>query len=233
MNQENYEIIKRYFGIKFIQYIINYDGVLSEKIKLEELKLNKNQIDVLKFLDNIKKECWQLWFTQSETKDGSKIEFISNNSQNSHTKQGELFEFKDCFEIRVKQIELSTFNNLRRICGGHIPQIEKEDPVFEFLSDLTIKNYPYLLIKYIKKPIRSPLPNLALNPHLLKKSEILLKQDILNKLINKKEGFNYEFCFKLSNRENISHQISLFCETIVRRAFQNSCNQMNYTLEDC
>ena len=187
MNEKNYEIIKRYFGIKFIQYIINYDGVLSEKTKFEELKLNKNQIDALIYLNNIQKKCWELWLTQSETKDGSKIEFISKKSQNSHTIQGGLFEIKDCFKIEIEQIEPSTFNNLRKSCGGYFPQIERGYPIFEFLSDLMFKSYPYLLIKNTKNTKKSKrflFPSSTSNFHLLKKFEILLKQDILNELTN-------------------------------------------------
>ena len=47
MTQKNYEIVKEYFGIKFIQYIINYNGELSRKTKFEELELDDNQIKAL------------------------------------------------------------------------------------------------------------------------------------------------------------------------------------------
>ena len=164
------KLLRDISGLNLFDILSIMMACLVKKTKFEELKLNKNQIDALIYLDNIQKECRQLWITQSETKDGSKIEFMSKKSQNSYTKQGGVFEIKDCFEMRIKQIEPLTFNNLRRSCGGHFPQIEKEDLVFEFLSDLMIKSYPYLLIRHTKKPIRPLFLSSISNFHFLFKT---------------------------------------------------------------
>ena len=57
MNEKNYEIIKKYFGTKFIQYIINYDGELNRWTKIEELELDNNRTKALAYLDDIQKKC--------------------------------------------------------------------------------------------------------------------------------------------------------------------------------
>ena len=209
MNKEQYEIIKDYFGIKFIQYIINYSDDINGETKFEELKLNEEQRRVLIDLISIQRQCREAHISQGHSGDG--------------------------FEFWITQIEPYILNNFRRRCGGNIPQVEKGDSVFEFLSDLLIQSYPYLLIKPKYKGIflKYLFPSSNLFRRLLEKSEALIKEDILNKLTNKKDKLDYAFQFELSNGHKIDEQISLFPEIIIRRAFQNSCNQMNYTLENC
>ena len=209
MNEKDYEIIKVHFGIKFIQYVINYNSEFNKQTKFQELKLDDNQIEALTCLHNIQKNCWQLPI----------------NERNPI----------GVFESQITQIEPSTFNNLRRSCDGDFPKIEKGDPVFEFLSDLMIQSYPHLLrkYKYTNMMTRMQFPFFAPSIfRLINKSESFLKQDILNALTNKRDK-HYLFQFNLSNGFEIYQQASRFSSTIISRAFQNSCNQMNYTLENC
>ena len=209
MTQKNYEIIKDYFGIKFIQYIINYSDDINGETKFEELKLNENQRKVLIELISIQRLCREAHISQGHSGDG--------------------------FEFWITEIEPYILNNFRRSCRGNFPQIEKSDSVFEFLSNLMIQSYPYLLIKskYRNRLSRYLFPSSNSFFRLLGKFEPLLKKDVLNKLTNKKDGFDYVFQFELSNGFEIDEQAHFFPEIIIRRAFQNSCNQMNYTLENC
>ena len=206
MNKENYETIKAYFGVKFIQYIINYGGELSSKTKFEELELDSNQKKALVYLDDIQRKCRQ-----------------------SHLNRN---DFGDGFKFEVKQVDPPTFNNLRQSCGGIFLQVERgDDPVFEFLSNLMIQNYAHLLIKH--KFRLSPFSHSLSITIGLEIPKLLLEQDILNKLLHRKDNLNYIFQFKLSNGTQIYHHINSFFETVMWRAFQNSCNQMDYTIENC
>lgn len=181
MNKVNYETIKKYFGTKFIQYIINYDGELNTGTKFEELELDNHQIKALTYLDNTQKKCRQ-----------------------SHLNKG---NFGDGFKSGINQVEPSIFSNLRQDCGGMSPQVEKGDPIFEFLSNLMIQHYAHLLIKHKERlfPFHSLLTTIGLE---IPKS--LLSQDILNNLIHKENDLNYVFQCKLSNGTQIYHHIKSF-----------------------
>ena len=207
MNKESYEIIKQYFGTKFIQYIIDYDGELNSWTTFEELELNNNQIKALAYLDDIQKKC--------------RLSHL--NKEN----------FGDGFKSGIKQVEPSIFNNLRKSCGGMFPQVEKGDPIFEFLSNLMIQHYAHLLIKQKEKLFS--FHSSFFETIDLEIFESLLSQDILSDLMCKENGLNHAFQFNLSDGTQIYRDIHSFfgIEIIIWRAFQNSCNQMNYTLENC
>lgn len=207
MNIVNYKIIKGYFGIKFIQYIINYNGELNRDTKFEELELNDNQINALTQLESIQKNCRQSHLDQRGIGDG--------------------------FGAQIIRIQPSILNNLRRECGGDFPQIEKGDLMFEFLSNLMIQNYAHLLIKYKNTSKRFSFFYPISTSDTLEVSEKILVSDVLNELTNKKGGRNHAFQFKLSNGNQIYESTYSCYEKIIERAFQNACNQMNYTLESC
>ncbi|WP_233357964.1 hypothetical protein, partial [Vibrio cholerae] len=60
----------------------------------------------------------------------------------------------------------------------------------------------------------------------------LVKGDILNKITNEKDGFEYAFTFKTIDGIEFYTQVCTACSIIVSRSFQNACNKMSYSLND-
>ncbi len=60
----------------------------------------------------------------------------------------------------------------------------------------------------------------------------LVKDDVLDNLTNKLDGYGYCFHVSLENDFISMCQVAIAYETIIKRAFVNSCNRMKYNLED-
>jgi hypothetical protein len=59
---------------------------------------------------------------------------------------------------------------------------------------------------------------------------MLVKDDMLNQITNKKSDLDYAFQLKTSDGLEFSTQVYTACIAIITRAFYDSCNRMNYTL---
>lgn len=60
----------------------------------------------------------------------------------------------------------------------------------------------------------------------------LVKDDVLNKITNEKNGLEYAFTFKTIDGLEFYTQVCTACSIIISRSFQNACNKMSYSLSD-
>jgi hypothetical protein len=58
----------------------------------------------------------------------------------------------------------------------------------------------------------------------------LIKDDVLDQITNKKDGFDYAFQFSTTDGLQFNSQVATTCSSIITRSFYDSCNRMNYSL---
>jgi hypothetical protein len=205
MNQGQFQQLKQYVGSDLLNYVLNCDNISSSS-DYNQLEFLVNQIYVLDDLSAKIQQC--------------RIQFIL---------QGGYGDGVD-FELReIQSNGTSLFNHYRQICGGQFASPTSADPLVLYLQQICIREYPNLLMKSSGVSHNFPVRlNLARSNY--DEFIVLVKDDVLNQITNKKSGLDYAFQFTTTDGLEFSTQVCTACSTIITRAFYDSCNRMDYTL---
>ncbi|EOX3391848.1 hypothetical protein ACPFUO_003468 [Vibrio cholerae] len=202
------QLIEQYIGKRLLGYVLNLSDDYLHVQSLNDVALSEQQTEVVDVLAKTIQEC--------------RIQHVVNGG------------FGDCVDYYLKSLksgEESFYNQLRKHCNGKLPFYESNDELLKFLYSICVREYPNLLLKQSRNSFNVGLNiNIGLSDY---ESFIsLVKGDILNKITNEKDGFEYAFTFKAIDGIEFYTQVCTACSIIVSRSFQNACNKMSYSLND-
>jgi len=218
MNKQTFQIILFKVGEKFLNYILNLDGVIFEDkgFSYEQLVsdlygFNQGQVEVLEKLNS--------YIQQSE--------FISAQNPNTTIK---------LFLLDYGNI----FNEMRRFCGGDVLSRETDSKFLNFLLQKATEYYPSILISDI------PKFNSFFDDNIMSNNPIRMSRDESELVFNLfREDTSLSKFLYCMNDEHFSsfiryqtenHQISCYVFNFVGNfllsSFQNCCYRTQYSLED-
>lgn len=206
MNQGQFQQLKQYVGSDLLNYILNCDNISSSS-DYNQLGFLVNQDDVLDDLFAKIQQC--------------RIQFIV---------QGGYGESVDFHLRQIQSNGTSLFNHYRQICGSRFASPTSADPLVLYLQQICIREYPNLLMK--SSGVSHHFPMMGMNLAMSNYDDfiVLVKDDVLNQITNKKSDLDYAFQFTTTDGLEFSTQVYTACSTIITRAFYDSCNRMDYTL---
>ena len=204
MDNGQFQLLKQYVGPNLLNYVLNYDKITNDS-SFDKLELLPIQVDVLDALHARIKQCRFQWIEQGGFGDGVDI-FLRLLTSNG----------------------TSLFNHYYQNCGGHLVSPTSADPLVSYLQQICIEAYPNFLMKslglsYMMGMSISMVKN---NDEIVR----LVKDDVLDKITNKKEGYDYAFQFSTIDGLEFNQQISTAFSSIIARSFFDSCNRMDYSL---
>lgn len=207
MNNSQFQQLKQYIGTDLLTYILNFKTI-SKVSEYDKLELPPVQIEVL---DDLYAKIQQ-----------SRIQFIAQGG------------FGDGVDFYLRQITVngtSLFNNYRQLCGGVLSEPTSSDHLVAYLQKICIREYPNLLMKSSDTSYTLPWMGVILGLKDYDEFNRLVKDDVLDHITNKLDGFDYAFQFSTTDGLEFFSQVSTACSSIIKRSFYDSCNRMDYSLD--
>lgn len=213
MEQATFKSILDRVGVKFLKYILNYQGEIEYQSQINDIDFNEKQISVLEEFNTVLAQIAYARFP------GPSEEFHH-------------------FLFGLKLGDESLFNIYRHQCHGIIYEIIETESIVGFLSKKTVELYPSLLLRahisfnpfHTDKTSYFPKTKKEIGEF----KELLLKDTELSKLVSiwGDESFAYQFGYILDNGAvNITFGDDVV-KSIIVRAFYNCCFRMKYEIGD-
>ncbi|BDA15246.1 HEPN domain-containing protein [Aeromonas caviae] len=201
-------LIASYIGPRLLTYSLAIDSEKPEELDKIAASLSEVQNEVVHFL-------------------AKKIEEI-------RIRQATEGIIGDSISLSLSSLEIAgknIFDFFRKHCGGSYPQYKTDDPILSLLVTTCISEYPILMLRHSQGSHDVGM-YINTNHDNVIKFISLVKSDILNKITNQKDGFDYCFAVRLDNGTEFSTQVYSAFNTLIIRSFQNACNKMAYSLSD-
>ncbi|WP_323939737.1 hypothetical protein [Aeromonas caviae] len=162
------------------------------------------------------------------------VDFISKRIEEIRVKQAIEGVIGDSISLSISSLEIdgsNIFNFLRKHCGGSYPQYQTDDPILSLLVKICLSEYPILMLRHSRG---SHDFGMYMNTHHADATKFisLVKNDVLNRMTNGKDGLEYCFSMRLDNGTEFCTQVYTAFNTLIARSFQNACNRMAYSLSD-
>lgn len=172
--------------------------------------------------------------TSLSDKQSEAVSFLANRIEEIRVKQAMEGVIGDSISLSISSLEIdngNVFNFLRKHCGGSYPQYQTDDPILSLLVKACLSEYPILMLRHSRESQDFGM-YMNTNHADAMKFISLVKNDILNKITNEKDGLEYSFTMKLDNGTEFLTQVYTAFNTLISRSFQNACNRMAYSLSD-
>lgn len=206
MDGSQFQQLKQYVGAALLNYALNRTDIVYQS-SFESLTINDKQICVLEHIHQTIQECRLTHIFRGGYGDG--VGYML----------GELFHNGE-----------SIFNYYRMSCDGVAESPTSDDPVIMHIQTLCIRNYPNMLIKSVGNHRFPVIINTNVGINNDSTFVTLIKNDLLNKITNDRDGLDYRFEFTMADGIQICMQVCTACATLITRAFYDACNRMDYSL---
>lgn len=206
MDKSQFQQLKQYVGADLLNHALNRTDIVYES-DFESLEINDAQMPVLADMHGKIQQCRFQHITQGGYGDGA-----------------------DFYLRRLLHNGESIFSHYRTMCGGVAESPTSDDPVIAHLQILCIRDYPNLLMKSVggrNLPVMGGM-NVGMDDY--DTFIRLIKDDLLNRITNGKEGLEYAFEFTTEDGLQFNTQVCSACTTLIARAFYDACNRMDYSL---
>ncbi len=206
MDRSQFQQLKQHVGADLLNFSLNRTDIVYQT-DFESLTINDAQMFVLTDMHGKIQQCRFQYIAQGGYGDGA-----------------------DFYLRRLLHNGESIFSHYRTMCGGVAESPTSDDPVIAHLQILCIRDYPNLLMKSTggrSLPVMGGM-NVGMDDY--DTFIHLIKDDLLNRITNGKEGLEYAFEFTTEDGLQFNTQVCSACTTLITRAFYDACNRMDYSL---